>query len=170
MFKHILLPTDGSELSESTARNGIALAKLVGAKVTGLCSRRSGDREHSSVSHGSRCAESAASEPYEPPPLQLILDEGSVASPAHAGADRLLGGMCQVDMCAFGDACARGEGPSSRSARPADAATAPDAPFCMSAGGRQPHVVARVRCAQAHRGQVHGTGGMLHQCPRAEPS
>lgn len=37
MFKHILLPTDGSELSETAARNGIALAKLLGAKVTGLC-------------------------------------------------------------------------------------------------------------------------------------
>jgi nucleotide-binding universal stress UspA family protein len=37
MFQHILLPTDGSDLSGAAARNGVALAKLVGAKVTGLC-------------------------------------------------------------------------------------------------------------------------------------
>lgn len=37
MFKHILLPTDGSDLSGAAARDGIALAKLTGARVTGLC-------------------------------------------------------------------------------------------------------------------------------------
>ncbi len=37
MFKHILLPTDGSKLSEASIRNGITLAKKIGAKVTGLC-------------------------------------------------------------------------------------------------------------------------------------
>jgi nucleotide-binding universal stress UspA family protein len=36
MFKHILLPTDGSELSEVTIHYGIHLAKRVEAKVTGL--------------------------------------------------------------------------------------------------------------------------------------
>jgi nucleotide-binding universal stress UspA family protein len=36
MFKHILLPTDGSPLSEATVREGIQYAKVVGAKVTGL--------------------------------------------------------------------------------------------------------------------------------------
>jgi len=36
MYKNILLPTDGSELSEKAIRHGIALAKAVGAKVTGL--------------------------------------------------------------------------------------------------------------------------------------
>jgi len=35
MFKHILLPTDGSELSEAAIRKGIALAKSIGARVTG---------------------------------------------------------------------------------------------------------------------------------------
>jgi len=34
MYKHILIPTDGSPLSEAAARNGIALAKQLGAKVT----------------------------------------------------------------------------------------------------------------------------------------
>jgi nucleotide-binding universal stress UspA family protein len=36
MYKHILLPTDGSELSKSAIEHGIALAKAVGADVTAL--------------------------------------------------------------------------------------------------------------------------------------
>jgi len=36
MFKNILLPTDGSELSSAAIREGIRLAKFVDAKVTGL--------------------------------------------------------------------------------------------------------------------------------------
>lgn len=37
MFKHILLPTDGSPLSEDAMRKGVQLAKTMGAKVTGFC-------------------------------------------------------------------------------------------------------------------------------------
>jgi len=37
MFQHILLPTDGSELSATAVREGIRFAKSIGAKVTGLC-------------------------------------------------------------------------------------------------------------------------------------
>jgi len=37
MFKHILLPTDGSELSVAAIDQGIRFAKSIGAKVTGLC-------------------------------------------------------------------------------------------------------------------------------------
>ena len=37
MFKHILLPTDGSPLSAAAIRQGIRFAKSIGAKVTGLC-------------------------------------------------------------------------------------------------------------------------------------
>jgi nucleotide-binding universal stress UspA family protein len=36
MFKHILLPTDGTPLSESAVRKGIALAHDHGARVTGV--------------------------------------------------------------------------------------------------------------------------------------
>ena len=36
MYKHILIPTDGSDLSEMAVRQGIAFAKAVGAMVTGL--------------------------------------------------------------------------------------------------------------------------------------
>lgn len=36
MYKHILLPTDGSELSKAAMRHGIALAKTIGAKVSAL--------------------------------------------------------------------------------------------------------------------------------------
>lgn len=34
MYRHILIPTDGSELAEHGVTNGLALAKSVGAKVT----------------------------------------------------------------------------------------------------------------------------------------
>lgn len=37
MFEHILLPTDGSPLSEIAIRKGIELARSIQAKVTGLC-------------------------------------------------------------------------------------------------------------------------------------
>ncbi len=36
MFKNILVPTDGSSLSLKAAAQGVALAKSVGAKVTGF--------------------------------------------------------------------------------------------------------------------------------------
>src|SRR5262245_9444136 len=36
MHKHILIPTDGSELSVKSVDYGIALAKAVGARVTGI--------------------------------------------------------------------------------------------------------------------------------------
>ncbi len=36
MYRHILLPTDGSDLSKQAVEHGIALAKAVGAKVTAL--------------------------------------------------------------------------------------------------------------------------------------
>ncbi len=36
MFKHILLPTDGTELSEKAIDQGLRLAKTIGAKVTSL--------------------------------------------------------------------------------------------------------------------------------------
>lgn len=36
MFRNILIPTDGSELSKKAIQNGVELAKTLGAKVTGL--------------------------------------------------------------------------------------------------------------------------------------
>lgn len=36
MYRHILVPTDGSKLSETAIRHGIALAKSVHATITGL--------------------------------------------------------------------------------------------------------------------------------------
>jgi nucleotide-binding universal stress UspA family protein len=36
MYRHILLPTDGSELSKAAMNHGIALAKAIGAEVTAL--------------------------------------------------------------------------------------------------------------------------------------
>ena len=36
MYKHILIPTDGSPLSHKAIVNGVKFAKAIGAKVTGL--------------------------------------------------------------------------------------------------------------------------------------
>jgi nucleotide-binding universal stress UspA family protein len=36
MFRHILIPTDGSELAERAVSRGVALAKEQGAKITAL--------------------------------------------------------------------------------------------------------------------------------------
>jgi nucleotide-binding universal stress UspA family protein len=36
MFKHVLIPTDGSELSFEAVRKGLALAKAVGARATAM--------------------------------------------------------------------------------------------------------------------------------------
>jgi nucleotide-binding universal stress UspA family protein len=36
MFKHLLIPTDGTKLSEAAVRAGVLLAREQGAKVTGL--------------------------------------------------------------------------------------------------------------------------------------
>jgi nucleotide-binding universal stress UspA family protein len=36
MYKHILLPTDGSELSHKAVRQGLELAKALGAKATAI--------------------------------------------------------------------------------------------------------------------------------------
>jgi nucleotide-binding universal stress UspA family protein len=36
MFKHLLIATDGSDLSENAARSAIALAKSLGARVTAM--------------------------------------------------------------------------------------------------------------------------------------
>ena len=36
MYRHILLPTDGSDLSKAAMKHGIALAKAIGARVTAL--------------------------------------------------------------------------------------------------------------------------------------
>ena len=41
MYKHILLPTDGSQLSEQAIKSGIALAKSLNAKVTGFFAKPS---------------------------------------------------------------------------------------------------------------------------------
>ena len=35
MFKHILIPTDGSEISQKAIKAGVAFAKSIGARVTG---------------------------------------------------------------------------------------------------------------------------------------
>ena len=45
MFKNILIPTDGSPLSQKAVVQGVALAKSVGAKVTALLRRAARDAD-----------------------------------------------------------------------------------------------------------------------------
>ena len=40
MYKHILIPTDGSDLSKDAVTYGMSLAKAVNAKVTGITNSR----------------------------------------------------------------------------------------------------------------------------------
>lgn len=40
MFKHILVPTDGTPLSEETARKAVALARETGASITAFYAKR----------------------------------------------------------------------------------------------------------------------------------
>ena len=39
MFKHILIPTDGSDTALKAVKAGVALAAEIGAKVTGYCAQ-----------------------------------------------------------------------------------------------------------------------------------
>jgi nucleotide-binding universal stress UspA family protein len=39
MFKHILIPTDGSRLAAKAIKAGVTMAKEMGAKVTGYCAQ-----------------------------------------------------------------------------------------------------------------------------------
>ena len=39
MFKHILVPTDGSQLSQDTARRAVSFAKEAGARITAFCAK-----------------------------------------------------------------------------------------------------------------------------------
>lgn len=39
MFKHILIPTDGSRLAAKAIKAGVAMAKEMGARVTGYCAQ-----------------------------------------------------------------------------------------------------------------------------------
>lgn len=40
MFKHILVPTDGSQLSQETAKKAVSLAKETGARITAFYAKR----------------------------------------------------------------------------------------------------------------------------------
>ena len=46
MFKNILIPTDGSALSQKAVVQGVALAKSLGAKVTAFFAAPPGDADH----------------------------------------------------------------------------------------------------------------------------
>jgi nucleotide-binding universal stress UspA family protein len=72
MFKHILMPTDGTEHSERAIERGIELAKLCGAKVTGI---------HVVPDYSLTIADDSAFDPALP---------GKMRDEAHARADSFL--------------------------------------------------------------------------------
>jgi nucleotide-binding universal stress UspA family protein len=49
MYRHILIPTDGSELSQNAIAHGAALAKSINAKVTILTYQRHSTRSRLSL-------------------------------------------------------------------------------------------------------------------------
>ncbi len=51
MFKHILIPTDGSPLAAKAVKAGVALAKEIGAKVTGYYALEAFPQLHYGDSH-----------------------------------------------------------------------------------------------------------------------
>jgi nucleotide-binding universal stress UspA family protein len=78
MFKHILIPTDGSDLSRKAILYGVQLAKESGAKVTGL----------------------TVAEPYRPVAMDTVLiplDEGDYEEQSRVLSERA---MEQVRMAA----------------------------------------------------------------------
>ena len=89
MFKHILIPTDGSRLAATAIKAGVAMAKEMGARVTGYCAQEPvpthiygegyiGDKdlvaefERRSREHAQRCVDEVAAAakargvPFEP--------------------------------------------------------------------------------------------------------
>jgi nucleotide-binding universal stress UspA family protein len=78
MFKHILIPTDGSDLSRKAILYGVQLAKEAGAKVTGL----------------------TVAEPYRVATMDTVLipiDEGDYEEQSRRLSERAMG---QVKMAA----------------------------------------------------------------------
>jgi nucleotide-binding universal stress UspA family protein len=53
MFKHILVPTDGSKLAMKGAKAGVKLASALGARVTALYVRHCQRALHQRLRHGS---------------------------------------------------------------------------------------------------------------------
>lgn len=95
MFKHILMPVDGSELSDKTVAQGIALAKALNAKVTALVA----EPEYEMPSYSQIVSRSAISaEEHERRArthAQKILDQ--VAEKAKAAGVSFEGRFCEED-------------------------------------------------------------------------
>ena len=60
MYRHILIPTDGSELAEHAVTHGLSLAKSVGAKVSVIVVEQPFDWLSVSETTGRRISEETA--------------------------------------------------------------------------------------------------------------
>jgi nucleotide-binding universal stress UspA family protein len=76
MYRHILIPTDGSELARSAVQHGLSLAKAVGAKVTALTVEASFDV-------------------YTVPASRVYEMSGAFAEHAKAHAEKILNGVAE---------------------------------------------------------------------------
>lgn len=73
MFKHLLVPTDGSELSDNAVRRAISLAKAGDSKITFFFARPN-----------------TAADPYGETALLRTLDPRLLDKAVHENADRIL--------------------------------------------------------------------------------
>ncbi len=94
MFTKILLPTDGSDAAEQAARQGVELAKSVGAQVIGVCilAESHSERGHQELARSTASGYTVSGEPSpQPPPLAENADEDN--DRAAAISERYLAGI-----------------------------------------------------------------------------
>lgn len=78
MFKKILLPTDGSDAAEQAARQGVELAKSVGAQVVGvyIMAERHSERGHQELARSTAGGYTVSGkDTVQPPPMAENADE-----------------------------------------------------------------------------------------------
>ena len=93
MYRHVLLPTDGSELSERGARDGVRLAKSLGAQLTVLHTTPLpypfDMAEHAAAERASKCEEFWEKKAIRAlaPIEQMAREAGVVCSAVHRVAE-----------------------------------------------------------------------------------
>jgi len=104
MFKHILIPTDGSRLAAKAIKAGVEMAKETGARVTGYCAqepvplhlygegyvadkRMAAEFERRAREHAATCVEEiAAAAKARGVPFTALVDKSNVPSRGIVGA------------------------------------------------------------------------------------
>ena len=98
MFKHILIPTDGSPLSNEAAAAGVQLAKALGARITGFFAAPAAPVTPSSISPRTGLADSVRPGHYSGG-AGFRIDRSHERSPAHAEERGRSGsGLCRLSL------------------------------------------------------------------------